>query len=381
MNKKSYLDFTFGYSYYKRRRNIYYKDLTTLESFLTDGNNDQDTTIYNNFLFRGYYSNKVKKDKFSFLIGTEFKHDFIRAGRVQGQSQNIGNYAVYGSIKYQPIQNIIIQPSIRYAYNTRYIAPIIPSVIVQVDFKSFKFKGFYAKGFRTPSLKELYLEFHYNETINLWGNENLTAENSDHFMLSAQYDKGDFKVETKAFYNKIKGLIDLVQISDIDWRYDNIGYFITKGANINASYSHKSILLNVGYSYIGTYDAQFSSTNFKNQFYYNSNINANLKYLVKKWDAGITVNYKYIDQTNSFYLTDAGTIENSSIGEYSILDFSLFKRFFDQKMTIVTGVNNVMNTTEVDLVGNIYGFSTSKNADKLAVLWGRTAFVSLKFKL
>ena len=381
INEKSYLDFTLGYSYYNRHRNIYFKDLTTLESYLTQGNSDQDTTIYNNILFRGFYSNKAKKDKFSFLIGTEIKQDFVQANRVQGQIQNMGNYAVYASLNYEPFKGMSIQPALRYAYNTRYKAPLIPSVITQYKFKNLKLKGFYAYGFRTPSLKELFLEFHFNETINLWGNDQLTAENSDHFLLSAEYSKNNFKIETKAFYNKVKDLIDLVKISTIDWQYQNIGYFITKGINTNITYKLKTLKVNMAYTYTGTYDGQFTVTDFDNTFNYSTNIMMDLRYTYPKWKSGININYKYIGQTNSFYLTDTGNIENSRIGAYSILDLTLFKKFYNGKLTLVSGVKNALNTTTVNLTGNVYGFSTSKNENNLAVLWGRTAFLSLKLKL
>ena len=381
INEKSYLDLTLAYSYYNRRRNIYFKDLTTLDSYLTQGNSDQDTTIYNNVLFRGFYSNKVKKDKFSFLIGTEIKHDVIQANRVQGQIQNMGNYAVFASLNYKPFKNVSIQPALRYAHNTRYKAPLIPSIITEFRIKNIKFKGFYAYGFRTPSLKELFLEFHFNETINLWGNKDLTAENSDHFLMSVEYSKNKIKFETKMFYNKVKDLIDLVKISSIDWQYSNIGFFVTKGLNTNLTYKIKSLRMNLAYTYTGTYDGQFAVNDFDNSFNYNSNFMTDIRYVLSKWKLGFNMTYKYVGQTNSFYLTDEGTIQNSHIGAYSILDCTVFKKFWNEKLTVVAGVKNALNTTTVDLIGDIYGFSTSKNANNMAVLWGRTGFVSLKIKL
>jgi len=381
INSKSYLDLTLGYSYYQRNRNIYFKDLTTLNSYFTTGENDQDTTKYNNIIFRGFYSNKLIKDKLSFLVGVEFKEDIIQAKRVSNEIQNIENYAIFSSVKYYPIKSITIQPALRMAHNSRFSAPIVPSIITEFRFKKLKFKGFYAKGFRTPSLKELFLEFHFNETINLWGNQNLLAENSDHFMFAIDYKKKNLKIETKVFYNHIKNLIDLVRQDDINWVYGNIGYFITKGLSLNSSYSYKSLYLNLAYTYLGTYNGQFQSSDFKNSFNYSSNAMFQLNYAVKKWKAGFKSSYKYTGQTNSFYLDTDGAIKNSSIGSYSIIDASAYKRFYKNKITLVTGVKNILNTTQVDLTGKVYGFSTSKNATSMSVLYGRTFFVSLKLKL
>ena len=102
INKTAYLDFTLGYNFYKRERNIYFNDLAKLEKYLTDGESDQDTTVYNNFIFRSFYSKKVVPDKFSYLIGTELKQNFIKANRVQNERQNIGNYALFASLNYHP---------------------------------------------------------------------------------------------------------------------------------------------------------------------------------------------------------------------------------------------------------------------------------------
>ncbi len=381
LNKKEYVDLTLGYSYYKRKRNTYFKDLTTLKSFLINSNTAQDSTIYNNLIFRGFYSNKLIKDKFSYLFGTEFKQDYIKANRIENNAQQIGNYAVFASLKYSPIKNITIQPSIRYGYNTRYKAPLTPSIIVQWQHKKLKFKGFYAKGFRTPSLKELYLEFHFNSTINLWGNSNLEAENSDHIQLGIEYKNKHFKIESNVFYTKINKLINLVKISDIDWQYQNIGYFIAKGGKINSIIKKNNLKIGLSYSYIGNYNAQFSSDDFNNKFNFSSNFMLNTKYSLKKYRAGLTITYKYNGAINSYYQNQNGTIESSQIGDYSIFNASVFKRFYNNKITLVTGVKNILNTTNVDLIGKVYGFSTSKNATNMAVLWGRTFFVTLKLKL
>ncbi len=381
LSSKIYLDLTLGYSYYKRKRNIYFKDLTTLDQFLTTGSNDQDTTIYHNFIFRGFYSHKILNDKLTYLVGTELKQDFIISNRIESKSKEIGNYAVFSSIKYQPIKNLTIQPALRYAYNTVYKAPVVPSIITEYKFKSFKLKAFYAKGFRTPSLKELFLEFHYNSTINLYGNQNLTSEHSNHFMIELSYQKNRFKILTKAFYNKIEDLIALVKTSNINWQYNNVGYYITKGATINLNYKYNPFKLMIGYTYLGTYNGQLSDSNFENKYNYNSNLISTLKYNLKKWKTGATLTYKYIGQTANFYTDENNQVMTSFIGAYSLMDISLFKKLYNNKITLVTGVKNLLNTTQVQLQGKVFGFSTPKNASSMSILWGRTYFISLRFKL
>ena len=78
-------------------------------------------------------------------------------------------------------------------------------MILKKNQYSFRFS--YAKGFRSPSLKELFFEF-VDINHNIVGNRNLQSENSDNFQINLDFEErfNDFKFElgTKLFYNDIK---------------------------------------------------------------------------------------------------------------------------------------------------------------------------------
>ena len=59
-----------------------------------------------------------------------------------------------------PTGKINVQPGLRYIYNFKFKAPLVYSVNVKWDaMEWFSLRGSYAKGFRAPSIKELYLQF------------------------------------------------------------------------------------------------------------------------------------------------------------------------------------------------------------------------------
>lgn len=382
--KNSFLDVTLSQSYYKRTRNIYYKDLTSLDEFITVGDSDQDTTIFNSYMFRGVYSKNSDSSKVNFMLGTELKNDFIEAERVEGNEQNIGDYAMFGHIKYNPIKAITIQPAVRYAYNTKYTAPVVPSINFLINVgKTTNIRASYAKGFRAPSLKELYLEFHFNSTINLWGNENLSSENSDHINLSVDYHTAindhKIRITPKIFYSKINDLIFLEQTSSIDWTYTNIDFLTTQGAALSVNYQFKNIQLNGSYSYYGNYNSQFDNTDLNNNFFYSNDAVAGLAYLFDSLDLKININYKYTGTIKSYYLDDDKNINESFIGDYHTFDLTATKRFWKKKIQLVAGVKNLFDVTQVDMVGDVFGVSNSNGATSLNVLWGRSYFVSLNF--
>lgn len=380
----NYLNVTLSHSYFKRSRNIFFKDLTNLKETLTQSNSDQDTTTFNNYMVRVVFSTNADSSKLNGMIGTELKLDKIKAERVTGYTQDIGDYAIFGHLKYMPINVITIQTGLRYAYNTRYKAPAVPSINFLFNLgKSTNLRASYAKGFRAPDLKELYLEFHFNSTINLFGNENLASENSDHLNLSMDFHKAfkqhNIRITPKLFYSKINNLIYLERSSPVNWTYTNVDFLTTQGAGLAINYSFKNIDLKTAYSYYGNYNSQFDGGNLENSFFYSNDATASIGYKMDSLGLKMNLSYKYTGTIKSYFLDDNEVINESLIGDYHTFDFTATKRLFKRKMSLTAGVKNLFDVKEVDMVGDIFGVSNSKNANRLNVLWGRSYFVSLSY--
>lgn len=385
-NKTSYCDITASQYYFNRIRNLYFKDLTNLNQYLTEGETDQDTTTIKSYLVRGVYIYKNDNLPIGFTAGVEYKQDEIESARVIDREQQITDYACFVSSDIKPIKALTIRPGMRYVYNTKYNAPLIPSVNIlyaPVDF--FHVKASYAKGYRSPDMKELFMEFHYNSSINIWGNTNLIAENSDHANVMIEFVKKikthEFLLTPKVYYSKIRNLISVVQISDVDWKYTNSEYLITKGASLNFSYNQPFFNVSAGYNYNCVYNSMFNQMDTPNKYFSTDNINSALEVKLEKVKMNITINYKYCGKVTSYYKTDDNTYKESSIGEYQIFDLSLTESLIKGSLSVTAGVKNLMDTKSVKMVGDIYGVSAPSDATNLNVLWGRTGFISLKYNL
>ena len=88
--------------------------------------------------------------------------------------------------------------------------PVIPSLNTMLLVNDFNIRFAYARGFRSPSIKELYFEF-VDVNHNILGNEDLIPENSDNLQFNLDYSKrfSNYKIETgiKLFHNDIRNLI------------------------------------------------------------------------------------------------------------------------------------------------------------------------------
>jgi len=385
-NKIHHINISLSQSFYTRKRNIYYKDLTTLEQTISPSKNDQDTTVYQNYLARAVYNFKKEKSKINFLLGTSYKHNIIQANRVKNQEQYLGNFSIFGNLQYKPFKKLTIQPALRYGYNTKYVHPLLPSLSLKYDVsENLTFRTSYARGFRAPSLKELYIEFHFNSTINLYGYEGLKSENSHHFLLSADYriknKEHKIRFQPKFFYNKLNQMISLVSISDVNWQYRNIGEYDVLGAELRTHYQYKSLSLGLSYQLLGQKNSLFEKVNFEDKFHLSNQIGINVGIKVKKPKMSIAINYKYVGEKTGVYLDDFNEIQNSRLSDYQIVDISANKKFWKDRFSLTLGVKNLLNYNKIDLDGELFGLSAGKDADKLNVLWGRSFFASLKFEL
>ncbi len=113
---------------------------------------------------------------------------------------------------YRPLPVISIQPGIRIMYNSDYKAPLIYAFNVKYSPDHFALRASYAKGFRAPSLKQLYLEF-IDNNHHVFGNPDLKAETANNASVSLTYDhtmnRHAMNMQLDLFYNAIENAIQL----------------------------------------------------------------------------------------------------------------------------------------------------------------------------
>ena len=134
-----------------------------------------------------------------------------------------------------------------YGGSTTGYAPLIPSL--QVKYKMSKhlvFRGSYSKGYRAPSIKELFFNF-VDIQHNVHGNENLRPETSDNFIVSMDYKHRlnatshtnfNFSIFNNNISNKITlGLQDALTNY---YTYINIGKFRSQGLNVKFGFKNST---------------------------------------------------------------------------------------------------------------------------------------------
>lgn len=393
ISRRYHANFTLGYNYYRRIKNTFYKDLTTLEQQPTGGQGDQDTTAFQAITFRGNIAS-TKTKRLNYEVGYDLSYENNKSEQIIGKEQHIGDYALFSTAEYSPISNLVLKPGLRLAYNTKFDAPLIPSLNLKYDlplsednndYQKMIFRASYARGFRAPSLKELYFDF-VDINHDLHGNQDLKAEYSDNFIFNVVYStvssRSAFKLEWNNFYNKIHNLIVLAQTSGsaATYTYANIGYTQTFGSNLTAEYSYHNFRASASGGLIGLYNELHDEAPETDEFSYSPEVSASISYDWHKTGMSFSFFYKYTGNTPAYALDADDNVRLNTLGDYQMADVSISKSFWQRRLTLTAGSKNLFNVTNITGSSDI-GSPHGGAAISTPLSMGRTYFLAAAVNL
>ena len=373
-----------SYSSYNKTKKTITKNLVTLNDSIA-GSALQDTTRFYNYIWRTVYSHN-KDSWLNFQTGYEANIETATGKRLIGQKR-IDDYAAFFMAKLFSNRKLNGQVGFRAIYNSKYKAPVIYSFNLKYSpIEQQAFRVSYGKGFRSPSLKELYLVFN-DINHNVQGNDSLQAETSNNFNLSSvtkiTFEKQIITFDASAFYNNIHNKIDFeYRTDDPTWaKYFNIifGNYITRGLDMKVQYQlhpRFSIVTGVNFlerSRIPDVKKFYRSTDYTANFSYK-----NLRYLFK-----LSIFYKY---TDDYYASRAdfnadktlSSVSESFMKGYNNLDFTLSRPFLNKSVEIGIGGKNLFDNKNVLSHGS-GGGAHSGAGSNTPVGWGRTFFVRVSY--
>lgn len=382
LSSSYYFDLLGSLSTYDRIKNTYFKDLTSLTKVITTNPEDQDTTGIKSWLARGTLTRNRKDSPWNYQAGFDFNIDDGTGKRIMGEHQNIGDYAGFVSLKYEPWKWLTLQPGARIIYNTKYTAPLVYSFSGKWQAKEkLSFRTSFSRGFRSPELKELYLYF-VDINHNIQGNENLKAENSVNLNVagawSAQNKKHAYSIEASMFYNNIRNIITLAQSGTSLYTYINVDKYITQGYEIKLNGQwYPWVSFETGVAETGRLNSLSTNTEKVDKFKYSTDVTADLTLKIPKKDINLSVYYKYTGRMPQFFNVGDSILEGY-IKDYHTMDVTLSKSFFKNRLKLSTGIKNVFDNQTIPAVGGTGGAHGSGDG-AMSIGWGRTYFVRLAF--
>lgn len=373
-----------SYTYYRRLNTTYLRDLVNLSQSQVS----EDTTFVHNVMSRGSFATQGEAN-WNFQIGYDFNYETSKTERISEETVDMGDYAVFGSLMWTPMDRLSIQPGLRYAYNTTFNSPLVPSLNLKYDLNErTKLRVSYAQGFRAPSIKELYLDF-VDQNHMIFGNENLIPENSKNVNASIAWHtsfnstKQSFKVEPSVFYNFIKDRIQLVKTgtSNREFTYQNIAEYTTLGGKIDLRYSiHPDFTFNLGYSHLGYSNIWHNEDGTLPTFLYTPEASASFSYWRASKKFNFNIIYKYTGETPDYRLNDSGNLVQTILPSYSWMDITVTQLFWQNRIEISAGGKNLFDVTSLNF-SNGGGGGVHAGSGTNIISWGRTWFLKCKINI
>ncbi|MVM31736.1 TonB-dependent receptor [Spirosoma sp. HMF4905] len=376
-----------SYTDYQRRTQTTILDLTTGLRTLSLGTGEQDVSKFTSQTYRAT-TQYTPSSTFSLQSGIDINLDGASGARILG-SPAINDFALFVSSTISPTSRINIRPGLRFIKNSVYDAPpVIPSLNAKFTLTNkLDLRLSYARGFRSPALRELYFNF-FDASHSIRGNPNLKAETSNSFTGSlALQASPKFKSTLGVFYNDFNNLISYgVDPTNPSISMTiNIDKFKTTGATLENIFTWKDLQATVGFSYIGRYNSLLSdTTNYGSlpTFVWSPEINTNLTYNLKKIGTKLSIFYKYTGRRPSYTATVTSDNKVSAtlteIAAFHWADATLTKTI-NKYLTFNAGVKNLFNITRLANTSTDTG-SAHSTAGPVPYSYGRSYFAGLSFQ-
>ncbi|MEP2670364.1 MAG: TonB-dependent receptor [Cyclobacteriaceae bacterium] len=377
-----------AYTSYERKTQTSTVDKITGIERLALGAGLQDVNRFGGTTARGTFQYKIN-DKVAIQPGFDINLEQGEGGRIQSGVQNINDYAFFGSVEWQIVKALQIRPGIRIVHNTVYKAPpVIPSINSKLVLsKHHDLRASYGRGFRAPSLRELYFDF-FDASHAIEGNQNLKAELSHSYNASWNWqvvdkDQVRFNTSLGAFYNTVENMIGFGQKpgNTLITTYLNIDRFKTKGVTLRNNLKFGKLTAAVGFSYIGRFNQYLESANDLDEFTWSPEVVTILSYKVPTAGLILSLYHKHTGVTPYFEIADvdgAETISLAKISSYDWLDFTIQKDVL-KNFILTTGVRNLLDVKNINNTSVDGGTHTSGGSRPIG--YGRSYFLGISYSI
>lgn len=347
---------------------------------LDPGEGKQSVVDFSGFTFRGTALYRVS-DQLSFQPGVDINLDRGEGERLKAGSNAVNDYAFFLTAEYQPLSWISLRPGIRVIRNSVYDAPpLIPSLNTKFTLGNhWDLRLSYARGFRSPSLRELYFSF-FDANHQVVGNPDLKAETSHSFTGSLNWKKKmesgwQYNAQLGGFFNDVRNMIDYVFTQNSDTaRLYNVLRNQTAGVNAQFNITKGNWQIALGSALTGFYNDQYESDKTLPQQLWSAEANATAAYRFQKLGLDLNFFYKLVGKRPR-YVTSGPDIILSKQDAYQMADLTAAKKI-GSLLQLTAGVRNLF---DVDRINSNFTQGGIHSSGGLSVGTGRSYFASLVF--
>jgi outer membrane receptor for ferrienterochelin and colicins len=341
----------------------YYRDRYSTYDVLELLNNRQDMVSYDIIQTARTQANFHLSDKNTIITGLEYNYEDLFSTRIDGNTKNADETVLYAQEDIRFGERLDLVAGIRASNHSNYGMHAAPKISIMYKLGVFNFRTSAGLGFRSPTLKELYMNFDHFGEWRIIGNPLLKPESSKFISGSVEFLKPWNNSSVTLYRNDLKNMIngdhwlpDTGQ--ELVRQYQNIASAYVYGVDfISKQKISKSFWFSTGYSCVYSYDNQtklqlYGSTRHSGNFAFDYNFRKN--------DYSFTAQVYCKLMGEKFYDTVT----------------SIDKPYANWRITVSQEYKWIRLTTGLD---NVFNIILKNNLDFISP--GRRIFIGLNFDL
>lgn len=254
-------------------------------------------------------------------------------------------HAFYVQDEWTPSDKWLIIPAVRYDYSDKYGSYVAPKIGATYQFSDhFRFKTNYGKGFRAPSLSQLYMDARPagDSGPHIFGNPDLEPEKSLNWDAGIEGEWGKAFGKVSYFHNSVTNLIYVAgkpgSTSRLDQMYFNIHEATIQGVETEIGYH-----VNDHWTVKGTWNylnAWNDSENIRLEDRSRQYGTVQLRYDTEN-PYGISGVFWY-EYANDYFYKDSDTNNYITMGYYGLFNLSV-RKSWGENLSAYVGVDNIFD--------------------------------------
>ncbi len=263
-----------------------------------------------------------------------------------------------------------IMAGFRLGYHSSYSTHFTPKIAIKYTFDSFNVRGTYSKGFVSPTLKELYMNWDHMGMFQIIGNDQLNPEKSDYYSASTEYTSPGrgFNMSVTGYYTVIDNKIGGYWANNqTEYRYVNMDD--SKSRGVNMLFKAKLIWgfsLKGSYAYTDVY-ANKDGVNISSASPHSITTQLDYRFTKNKYTLNVNLSGRYTGE-KSFYSKDDDKYVKNTYGGYSLWKLTV-RQDLGNTIGLTLGLDNLFNYKP-----DLYTFNTYTGP-------GRNYFVKVTYRL
>ncbi len=346
---------SYDFSYYRDRYNTY--------NVLELVNNQRDVVSYDIIQTLRAQGNFNLSDRNNLIAGVEYNYENLYSIRNEGGLKGEGEQVIYLQEDLRIGSKWNIVGGIRASSHSSYGFHAAPKISLMLKEGFFNFRTSAGTGFRSPSLKELYMNFdHFGEWY-IIGNTELKPESSRYISGSAEYSRPWNNSSVTVYRNSLTDMItdrwlpDSVQMTR---QYQNISSATVYGIDFMTKQKiMRGLWLSAGYSFVKSHDNQ-TSLQLYGTTKHSGNISADYNFRKKNYSFTAQLYCKLMGE--KFYeITDEKTYIDRPFSNWR---FTISQEY--RWLRVSTGVDNIFDLVipqNVDFISPGRRFFIGMNID------------------